>query len=251
MNELGGTAKRLPQFLESQLKSYAIVAGASAVSLMALSQTAEAEIVYTPAHTTLPISRNYQYIDINGDGVPDFAFLHYTDGLSNWTQDALRIDVFKGGVMTLPGRSAAVLPKGAIIGASGNFATASHSMANSVSFGYPSSRSHCTYGPWSNVRNRYLGVSFSLDGETHYGWFRLDVADHTRGPMRVLVTGYAYETIAGKSLRAGQTSGNADGDSDDQPARLNAPATLGMLAGGSVFHRYGGAKLCNSVPRTE
>jgi|CZKK01.1.fsa_nt_gi hypothetical protein len=232
----GRSAKKLSQPLDHRLKVYAIAAGAAGVSLIALSQAAEAEIVYTPAHANLPISRNYQYIDINGDGVPDFAFLHYTNGLSNWVEDALRIDVFKGGVITLPGGSAAVLPKGAIIGASGNFATGSHSMAASVSFGYPSSRVHRTYGPWSNVRNRYVGVSFTLDGETHYGWFRLDVTDRNRSPMRVLVTGYAYETIANKSLRAGQTSG---GSTDAGPqAKSMQPATprnasLGMLAAGS------------------
>ena len=78
---------------------------------------------------------------------------------------------------------------------------------------------HCPFesakGPWLDVVNHYLGVNFQVNGQTHYGWARLSVLLHCgRGggcTFVVTLTGYAYETIPGKSINAGQTSGLADG----------------------------------------
>jgi hypothetical protein len=88
-------------------------------------------------------------------------------------------------------------------------------------------------GPWNNVQNQYLGVSFKVGSETHYGWIRISVSDPV-GPMKVLITGYAYETVSNKSLRAGQTFGDGN---DPLPEATQtpplAPSTLGMLALGS------------------
>ncbi len=50
-----------------------------------------------------------------------------------------------------------------------------------------------------------------------YGWAALSVGLGTG-----VVTGYAYETIANESIRAGQTTGTPE------------PATLGLLALGSL-----------------
>jgi hypothetical protein len=88
-------------------------------------------------------------------------------------------------------------------------------------------------GPWNNVQNQYLGVSFKVGTETHYGWIRMSVSDPV-GPMKVLITGYACETVPNKSLRAGQTFGDGN---DPLPEATQtpplAPSTLGMLALGS------------------
>jgi hypothetical protein len=61
-----------------------------------------------------------------------------------------------------------------------------------------------------NVSNRYLGLKFKIDGKTHYGWARLTVQLPGNFLVKATLTGYAYETVAGKAIRAGQTKGDAD-----------------------------------------
>jgi hypothetical protein len=47
----------------------------------------------------------------------------------------------------------------------------------------------------------YLGLSFQVNGETYYGWAYLRVGEGTG-----TLLGYAYETIPGRAIKAGQTS---------------------------------------------
>ena len=93
------SVKQTSVALDSQLKLYVLSAGAVSVSLMALAQPAAADIVYTQVHHVIPISPDFQYIDINGDGVPDFAFLHYTYGLSYSQNSVISIDAHKHAVV--------------------------------------------------------------------------------------------------------------------------------------------------------
>ncbi len=110
-------------------------------------------------------------------------------------------------------------------------------------------------GPWYNVTDRYLGVRFQRNGRTHYGWARLNVGDGKVGNYAKL-TGYAYETIAGKSIKAGQTKNAADDPTNEDfgsgasltvPLLDNTqPASLGMLAvsaqGVPLWRREAGEK---------
>ena len=86
-------------------------------------------------------------------------------------------------------------------------------------------------GQWANagkgVRDRYLGLKFQINGETHFGWARLNVSVQSHGPANVTatLTGYAYETVANKPIIAGKTKG-AD-------VITVQPATLGHLAAGA------------------
>ena len=94
------------------------------------------------------------------------------------------------------------------------------------------------YGPWANgisgkgFKGHYLGLKFLINGKVHYGWARLNTT--SGGP---LLTGYAYETIPGKAIIAGQTKGpdktsfEAPNASPTTPAP--EPATLGVLAMGA------------------
>jgi hypothetical protein len=99
---------------------------------------------------------------------------------------------------------------------------------------------HCSFeGPWANggkgVKNRYLGLKFFVKGKVHYGWARLNVSAGFCG-LGGTLTGYAYETIPGKAIIAGQTKGP---DDDAQPIGAThpspapKPATLGILALGA------------------
>ena len=60
-------------------------------------------------------------------------------------------------------------------------------------------------GNWFNVKNRYLGLRFQINGKTHYGWARVNVEVNEKHQLTATVTGYAYETIPNKAILAGQT----------------------------------------------
>jgi len=76
-------------------------------------------------------------------------------------------------------------------------------------------------GPWFGAGSRYLGVMFYVKGHAHYGWARANFSDCRSGTL----TGYAYETIANKSIKTGKTKG---------PDVITVqPGTLGHLARGA------------------
>jgi hypothetical protein len=84
-----------------------------------------------------------------------------------------------------------------------------------------------TKGQWLYTCGRYLGLKFTIDGETHYGWARLTVTLPTGigGTIKATLTGYAYETIPNKPIITGKTKG---------PDVITLePATLGRLAQGA------------------
>ena len=84
-------------------------------------------------------------------------------------------------------------------------------------------------GNWfPNVKNRYLALTFIVNGKKHYGWARVSVQS-TEHPLTLTgtLTGYAYETIPNKPIKAGQTHGRDK-------------ATLGRLAQGASGVSNGG-----------
>ena len=63
-------------------------------------------------------------------------------------------------------------------------------------------------GRWKDVTNRYLGIKILSNNwlyKIHFGWTRCRVKLNSNGQIEAALTGYAFETIAGKSIRAGQT----------------------------------------------
>jgi hypothetical protein len=86
---------------------------------------------------------------------------------------------------------------------------------------------------------RYLGLRFRINGRFHYGWARFNVS-FPHQTLRAVLTGYAYETIAGKAIVSGQTQGTEDSTIEQPDAALSTPipdtpqlAMLGALALGA------------------
>jgi hypothetical protein len=84
-------------------------------------------------------------------------------------------------------------------------------------------------------------LKFKLNGRLHYGWARVTTVKASAcngGPaVSATLTGFAYETIPGKSLKAGQTKKSDDTSIGEPNASLTTPtpepATLGALAMGA------------------
>jgi len=70
----------LNERLDKRLLAYMATAGAAGVSVLAMTQPANARVVYTPADRTVEF--NGMHLDLNNDGIPDFGFHSY--GLGNF-----------------------------------------------------------------------------------------------------------------------------------------------------------------------
>jgi hypothetical protein len=236
--------QELAKTLQHRLNAYALAASAAGVGSLTLLPSAEAKVIYTPAHKLVMWTLN---LDLNHDKIVDFTI---TPVIYNGFQylGALSLKsnrVFGDSVR--PRYRAAELPAGFRVGPN---AIRFQIGATRFSFGQPfkdfffcdytsSYYGHCT-GPWTRFANGYLGLKFSVAGKTHYGWARFvyisKVADKHMFHTQWFLTGYAYETVPDKPIVTGQTKSSAataSSDPNTQEAHVGHSASLGMLAAGS------------------
>ncbi len=228
------TAK-LSKSLHRDLSLYALAAGAAGVSVLALAQPADAEVVYTPIYQK--ISANEQFpINLNHDGVTDFTIVNRL----HRSNMQLKVLPAFGGYAVLGqyiGWAEAMLP-GSMVGVnrpSGRPSFGNNIMASFGSYGGYSQ------GSWFNVSDRYLGLAFKIHGKLHYGWARLTTNWNGQLKIEATLTGFAYETEPDIPIIAGDTAGLGENGADASPTgeMLSAPkpsqppATLGALALGA------------------
>jgi hypothetical protein len=234
----------LPQSLHRDLSLYALAAGAAGVSVLALAQPADAEVVYTEVHQIINHSQSYA-IDLNHDGVTDFTIhnisvrctrtFSYCPVFQLNVTPATPMNGVQKGFRT--SYAAALLP-GAEVGPSKPIKHGPAIMADQ----FRTHGSFYYFGSWQNVTNQYLGLEFKIDGQMHYGWARLSVQSNHKFRLVAAISGFAYETVPNKPIIAGDTgSGSAD-DAGSSPTSemFSGPqlgvksATLGALALGSA-----------------
>ena len=239
-----------PEFSGSllhRLNMYALAASATGVGLTTLSQPADARVVYTPAHIQIPINGGPLQLDLNHDGINDFAFqqtyksrshkgshFHYSRLEMSAAQKFNRVVKYGNGQVIWAG----ALPKGTRIDQQQPLTPSAYRifMAKAT---YSSSKNG-VYGPWVNERDTYLGLAFLINGKLHFGWARFDVKAHSGGCNGICatLTGYAYETVPAKPIIAGETNGNNEpGKQAAEPnphADLSHLPTLGRLAQGAT-----------------
>ena len=58
-------------------------------------------------------------------------------------------------------------------------------------------------GDFLNSQSGFVGVSFEKNGNTHYGWIKIHVAEDQYGPFGITATRWAYEDIPNKPIAAG------------------------------------------------
>ncbi len=224
----------IPDSLHKRLDLYALAASTAGVSFLALGgQSAEAEIIYTPTNQTIGVNSSFN-LDLNHDGITDFQ-LWNKYSFRNAIEAKLGIKPMAA-ANRIAGNSefTAALPGGVPIGGSARFPIKGDGIMVWWFYSFSSTVCCGSYGAWRNVKNRYLGLKFSVNGETHYGWARLNVA--FRAPhITATLTGYAYETEANKAIDAGQTKENATSELLTPRSRKTQQiSALGVLALGSV-----------------
>src|SRR5271165_638605 len=223
--------------LDRKLYAYGVAASAAGASILAVAQPSQAEIVFTPTHKMIPI-RGSVALDLNGDGITDFTFRNTLSscGLhaappecSGFTAQAVEVygNSALNGAWAAGTRGASALPPGKKVGSTVKFTNFGVMESCGTFAGFSAG----SYGPWLNVQNRYLGLAFTIAGQTHYGWARLTVTvkKGTCRPATAVLTGYAYETVANTAITTGKRSGAAAVSAIERPQ-----PTLGLLAQGFV-----------------
>jgi len=213
---------KISDSLNRQLNTYALVASAAGVSVLALARASEAKVVYTETHQ---VTRAHVplYIDLNHDGIKDFVLRTTYYAGTSYFKVGLNASGNRNINNAVAGKrfshsgyffsAASALRAGARIGPERKFPVNFPFMAEEL-FNRVRSSQYSDLGPWvgkgKGVRNRYLGLKFVVHGKVHYGWARLSVtlAHHRQyDDVSGALTGYAYETIPDKPIIAGQVTG--------------------------------------------
>jgi hypothetical protein len=231
---------KISDSLQRHLNAYALAASAAAVGMLASTQPAEAEIIYTHANRVVPPCRPHQQpcfrLDLNHDNIADFRMVWFANsaksgqGSNGSSFLAMRPAKYKpkneiwGTISTSWDKRqfpvAAALSSGVSIGPN----SVKFQPGNSGMMGWDDVGGSCScgggWGKWGGARDKYLGLKFLIKGNVHYGWARLSTSS-----QEVKLTGYAYETIPNKAIITGKTQG---------PDVITLePGSLGALAAGA------------------
>ncbi len=236
--------------LNRQAALYSIAAAAAGVSLLAIAQPAAGEVVVTKKTIHIPLAHNGVAepvkISIANNGIDNFQLTLSSTSLGIYRfllaggsslQDGLRVGTGPAFNVYL-----GALRRGARIGPSNASSQFNEGIVEETVGNGPSNR--IFFGSWKgSPENRYLGVRFPINGQTHYGWIRLTVTtnpDPHTPVMSATITGWAYESAPNKAIAAG-TAAIAGSAPEKRAAEVQASnsirkqggASLGMLAAGA------------------
>jgi hypothetical protein len=222
----GRVQASLNQQLDHKLLGYAAAASAAGIGMLALAQSSQAEIVYTPANQTISNGGSIA-IDLNHDGITDFTirgtYAACQSGPDCLFQAFYASQNAQNGVLGY-GSFAKAVSLGQTVGPHQSFlADANMNRCKATQESYYDS------GPWQTTSNHYLGLKFTIDGQIHYGWARLTVKIGRRCTHSTAnLTGYAYETEPGKPILAGKRSGPEEQALPEDPQKSLGALALGL-----------------------
>jgi len=243
-----------PTTLNRRLDAYILAAAAAGAGLL-VGEPTEASVVYTHANVAFSNNQNCS-LDLNGDGVADFVLRDVVFNKSSGHDITLSVRGMTAGNSVMGFKSedgffevAVARNQGAKIAFGTGLSSAMLARFSSSCGGI-----HFVFGRWVDVQNKYLALKFVINGETHFGWARLSVHVNSEF-LNAFLTGYAYESVPGKAILAGQTTdtvaengaagelGNPEDVTPSDGGNLGGmgggetgsrpPAVLGLLAWGA------------------
>jgi hypothetical protein len=250
--------------LNHQVAQYSLAAAVAGVGMLALLQPAAGEVVVTKKTIHIPLApRNMQEpvkVSMANNGVDNFSFILSSSATSSFPDRGLR-ELLVAGIDAGQGKGpnqflaggdfyakALALARGANIGPAGITSATFASFAGLVEGTNSSQGGFYSRGYWAgNLKNRYIGVRFQINGQFHYGWIRLTATTNTKlkkPSLEATITGYAYETVPNKPIKAGTAAtaaSTAAGTAEKPTTEIQVPKNiqnqsgpaLGMLALGS------------------
>ena len=222
--------------LDRKLMAYAAAAAAAGA---ATTQSADAAIIHTPGPIPVGVDGTVD-IDFNGaPGPRQFGVGHERDIAGNDQTDRLLLKddagAFNEGYVALNGQPAA-LAAGALIGPASEFESNFNANVGNRLIDEDADEDGVLDDPLTgnftadNVTGnpQYLGVRFKFneaDPEDYFGWIGVDITNADN--KTAVVTGFAYENVAGTPIAAGAVP---------EPAAL---ALLAIGAAGLLARRRG------------
>lgn len=164
---------------------------------------AAGQIVYTDiADETVDALNARVAVDINNDGTGDYLFgagtgstgFTFVFPASSSMAPAYNSNLFVGftsGAYAYPSN----LNDGDVIDATNATFSGLRGDFNYGSCGYPGSQ-------FCDGMDGYVGLHFDIGGSIHYGWVRIQVA---ASGASMIIKDYAYNSVAGDAIEAGQT----------------------------------------------
>ena len=191
---------------EGRMLAYSLAAGASAVGLGAADATAA--IQYSGIYN-IAVGQGFSFnLDLDAAGAtPDVLLKNYVNGGGNY--QGATVNYFPGQLVGFNNGLSYVSALNA--GDTIDAGTVGPTFFGSMSYG-----ANNPNGEFDNVTDAYIGLSFPIAGQTHFGWVRVDV-DNAAGTF--LVKDWAYEDVAGVGIAAGA---------------VPEPGALSLLAAGAA-----------------
>ncbi len=201
--------------LEKKILKYTTVAG----SVAAFTGAASAQIIYTDINPDETYTEDQFYLlDVNNDATDDFMIAQFDTVITygSFTFPA------EGVVLLTTGSNGAMDSAGQVpyltalnlndaIDNTQNF-TVSTSSSPLVAGAYVNSPfGGSPIGPWIDAVDHYMGLTFLIGANFHYGWCRMSVASDG---LSFTVKDYAYESTAQAGILAGNDGTNT-GISED------------------------------------
>jgi len=183
--------------------------------IVAFAIPAGAQILYTQVNVAIPVGGAYD-LDANGDGVTDFVLQSkllevYCTGGDGYSW-SLSVTPAGNNAVAIDSRNispdnAAAMQLNEAVNSTLRFNNSTTVMAGL----YWGACGTGTLGEWLNLPDRYLGIEFrDSDNLIHYGWVKVSATAYVDRQYHLhataVVSGYAYEAIAGKPILAGQIS---------------------------------------------
>jgi hypothetical protein len=218
------TASTHPESVRQRLTGVAIATILAGAGLLSLAWPVEAKVVYTPVNVTVSGNGSIK-LDLNQDGIADFTVKPEADSgncspIGHYAIASVTLIAARSNRVAAISGDASALDKSIQIDSSQSFDKTQALMAGEVfeSGPPPCYGDHLT-GYWchgSELRlpchtvDAYLGLELSIKGGDHYGWAHLIITPSSNSTFVAELKGFAYETVPGKAIKAGQTSGDVD-----------------------------------------
>jgi len=192
--------------LLERLKKYTLSAGA-----IAATTHADAQVLYTDVQPDSIVfgQGNSYMLDVNNDGLDDFSIHINISSFTYGTSFSLFAETIR---VTPQGSNGVAVSNGSFssfpyalgtnvnIGSSMFFASYASQLLNAQGYNnYMGNQYPISAGNWQGVQNKFLGLRLILNGQTHYGWVRLDV----NSASQFIVKDYAIELTAESSINTG------------------------------------------------
>jgi hypothetical protein len=241
-------AASLPAKLDRKLLSYAAAAAAAGVGALALTQPAEAKVIFTASHIPISPPNTDVPLDPNHDGVPDF-YLNFNSFTTGHTYLNLALSVRQaqfgngvGVITTITGtQMAAQLGPSRGVGSFDVFET-KHGLWMNHQIFCGKSCTGTVQGPWQN-QGGFLGLKFVVSGQTYYGWAHITIGRDIYDTA--YIDGYAFNDTPNSFIETGDQNGEKKPltrRGTPRPSALPGPSAQPALQPATLGHFSAGAE---------